>query len=76
MGFARILDIRDLAHGQIGVDKVRIGHDESSPLKVLWHSDWTGAQTLDEFIVMVCLALENTSKGIVSLLNLADDDGL
>lgn len=76
MGFARILDIRDLAYGQVGIHKVRIGHDESSPFKVLWHSDRTGAQTLDDFIVMVCLALEDTSKGVVSLLDLADDDGL
>jgi hypothetical protein len=46
------------------------------PLLIFGHSNWSITEFSDHAVSIVCLALEDTSVGIVSLLNLAYNDGL
>jgi hypothetical protein len=73
---AGVGDVLDATQRHVGRNEVGVVGDESGPLIILGHGDWTTAQALDSLVSIVTLALEDASKCVVSLLDLADDDGL
>lgn len=73
---ARVLNVLQSAQWYVGVDKVGVAPDETSPLLVSGHSNWATAELLDSCVHLVSITLHDTGKSVVSFLNLADNDGL
>jgi hypothetical protein len=73
---ARVGDVLDATQWHVRRNKVRVVADESRPLLVLGHGDWTTAEALYSLVGIVAFTLENARKSVVGLLNLTDDDGL
>lgn len=61
-------------HGRVH-DSVLVG-DEVNPFLVLGHGDGTFAKVANNVEVVLSLALQDTSIGVVSLLDLANHNGL
>jgi hypothetical protein len=74
--FARIFDILQSAQGHVGVDKMGVALHKPVPLVVSWHGDRPGAKPLHGRKHLIRIALQDASEGVVSLLYLANDDGL
>lgn len=72
---AQVFYVFDLAKRQPWVDKVGVTLDEAAPLKVLGHGDGTVAKLLDGIVRVITLALEDTGEGVVSLLDLTNNNG-
>ena len=76
MVFAGILDVFQSAQGHIGVDEVGIALHEPIPFVVPGHGDGPGAKPVNGREHLIGITLQDSSESIVSLLDLANDDGL
>lgn len=76
MVLTRVVDLlwSSERHGRVH-DSVLVG-DEVNPFLVLGHGNGTFAKVANNVEVVLSLALQDTSIGVVSLLDLANHDGL
>lgn len=73
---SRIFDLFQPAQGQIGVNEMSVTADKTPPLLVSRHSNWSAAKLFDCRVHLICVALQDAGKSIVSFLDLANDDRL
>jgi hypothetical protein len=74
--FSGVLDIFQSAQRHVWVDEVRVASHKLAPLKIARHGNRTTAQFLNRVVLLVGIALQDTSKSIVGFLNFADDNRL
>jgi hypothetical protein len=73
---ARVGDVLNATKRHVRRNEVRVGADKRRPLLVLGHGDWATAKGLNCLVRIVALALEDSSKSVVSFLDFADDNRL
>jgi hypothetical protein len=73
---SRIVDVVGRPDRDIRVNKLLVSRDKVCPFMVLGHGDGSGAEALDSTIRHIRFTLQDTSIGIVRLLNLARNDRL
>ena len=73
---ARVGNVLDATKRHIGRNEMRVVGNERRPLLVFGHGDGAAAQTLNCLVSIITLALEDASKCVVSLLDLANNNRL
>jgi hypothetical protein len=73
---ARVGDVLNTTKRHVRRNEVRVGADKRRPFLVLGHGDWATAKGLNCLVRIVAFALEDSSKSVVSFLDLADNNRL
>lgn len=74
--FTRVLNVLDASQGCSRIDKVRVMLNELGPLSILRHGNWSRTEPLNRVVGLISVALQDTGQRAVSLLDLANYDGL
>ena len=76
MVFARVADVLHVPNRDPWVHKVVTLCNEMVPFMVLGHRHWARPKLIYSIIRRVCFPFEDAGVGIVSFLDLANDNGL
>jgi hypothetical protein len=73
---ARVGDVLNATQRHVWRNEVRVSADKRRPLLVLGHGNRAAAKCLNCLVSVVALALEDSSKSVVSFLDFADNNWL
>lgn len=75
MVFSGVLYVFQSAQRHVWVDEVRVAPHKPAPLEIARHRNRTIAQLLYRVVLLIGIALQDTSKSIVGLLYFTNNDG-